>query len=246
MADAASSSSISLVSSYQSSSDSDCELQESLGDSYSTEEVTTPVSLLSKLKSPQASVAARKRKIACNPPTGKRRSLGRSSVTDPKSIKPAERVRAYPAEPFTVSGGHLFCSGCRERLCLKKRIILVPLKKHEDGKKRLEDRQARERDLAASLRRYNLEHHPRGETLPEFQQVYRIRVTRTFLQAGVPMNKLPIFRSILEENGHRLSDKRFMLDLVPFLLEEEEKTLKGLIQDKHLGVIFDGTTLCGP
>ena len=218
-----------------------------MGDSYSTEEVTTPLSLLSRLKSPQPSVAARKRKIACNPPTGKRRSLGRSSVTDPKSIKPDERVRAYPAEPFTVSGGHLFCSGCRERLCLKKSSIKnhIGSKKHEDGKKRLEDKQARERDLAASLRRYNLEHHPRGETLPEFQQVYRIRVTRTFLQAGVPMNKLPIFRSILEENGHRLSDKRFMLDLVPFLLEEEEKTLKGLIQDKHLGVIFDGTTRLG-
>ena len=203
--------------------------------------------LLSRLKSPQPSAAARKRKIACNPPSGKKRSRGSSLATDPKNIKPAERVRAYPTEPFTVSGSHLFCSGCRERLCLKKSSIKnhIRSKKHEDGKKRLEAKEARERDLAASLRKYNSEHHPRGETLPEIQQVYRIRITRAFLQAGVPMYKLPIFRPILEENGHRLSDKRFMLDLVPFLLAEEEKTIKSLIKDKHLGVIFDGTTRLG-
>ena len=48
-----------------------------------------------------------------------------------------------------------------------------------------------------SLRNYNKETHPRGETLPEEQQVYRVKVVTSFLKAGVPLNKIELFRDIL-------------------------------------------------
>ena len=69
------------------------------------------VSLLSKLRSPRPSDFARKRKIAANPPCGKRRSRGKMD-TDLKTIRPEKRVRDYPNEPLTVSNGKLFCRGC--------------------------------------------------------------------------------------------------------------------------------------
>ena len=56
----------------------------------------------SKLRSPRPSDFARKRKIAANPPCGKRRSRGKMD-TDLKTIRPEKRVRNYPNEPLTVS-----------------------------------------------------------------------------------------------------------------------------------------------
>ena len=108
----------------------------------------------------------------------------------------------------------------------------------------MDTKEAREQDISQALRKYN-ECHPRGETLPESQQVYRVKVVRTFLQAGVPLSKLSDFRDLLEENGYRLSDRRFMFDLVPFILKEEETCLKQELRGKQVGVIFDGTTRLG-
>ena len=73
--------------------------------------------------------------------------------------------------------------------------------KHLEGKKRLDRKEAREQDIAQALKQYNSERHPRGETLLESQQVYRVKVVQTFLQAGVSLSKLGIFRELLEENG---------------------------------------------
>ena len=97
-----------------------------------------------------------------------------------------------------VSNGKLFCRGCREELCLKSSSLKNHLSssKHLEGKKRLDRKEAREQDITQALKQYNSERHPRGETLPESQQVYRVKVVWTFLQAGVPLSKLGIFRKL--------------------------------------------------
>ncbi len=103
----------------------------------------------------------------------------------------------------------------------------------------------KDKDIAESLRKYNEEVHARGETLPEQQQVFRVKVVKTFLQAGVPLSKVGHFRELLEETGHRLTDRRHLFDLIPFILEEEKQNIKLSIQGKWLSVIFDGTSHCG-
>ena len=50
--------------------------------------------------------------------------------------------------------------------------------------------------------------------------------SKTFLQAGVPLCKVDIFRDIFEETGYRLTDQRFLFDLIPFILEEEKASIK--------------------
>ena len=52
-------------------------------------------------------------------------------------------------------------------------------------------------------------------------------------------------RGILEENALRLTDTRHMLDLVPFILEEERSRIKEEIQGKFLSLVFDGTSRFG-
>ena len=205
---------------------------------------SSSVTLLDILKAPTASDLSRKRSVARNPQCGKKRSRARSNSFNPKTIKPLQRVKEYKDEPFTVSNCKLFCKACREEISVKKSSIENHLKsqKHHNGKQKMRQRAVREGDIAESLAKYNNDVHPKGETLPVQQQVFRVKVMQTFLQAGVPLNKIAVFRDFLEETGYRLCDRRTLYDLIPFIVEEEVSRIKSEIKGKRLGVIFDGTT----
>ena len=210
------------------------------------DEPTSVPSLLEKLRCPQPAAIAKKRKLTVNPPPrGKRRSAGRGNF-DPKSVTPAQRVREFPEEQLSVSAGKLFCQACREEVSTKLSVLKghMKTKKHADSVKRREAKELRERDIARSLMAHD-ESHPRGETLPTDQRVYRVKVVTAFLRAGVPLSKLECFRDILEEYAYRLTDRHYMSDLVPFILMEEQAKIKQEIEGKDVSVIFDGTTRLG-
>ena len=45
-----------------------------------------------------------------------------------------------------------------------------------------------------------------------------------------------------ESGGYCLCVRRFLYDLIPFVVKQEEAQVKEEIKNKHVGVIFDGTT----
>ena len=59
--------------------------------------------------------------------------------------------------------------------------------------------------------------------LPEPQKVYRNRVVKVVMEAGIPPSKLdcPELRDLLKENGYRLTDSWYMMDMIPFILQEQ-------------------------
>ena len=61
----------------------------------------------------------------------------------------------------------------------------------------------------------------------------------------MPLGKIDHFRALFEETGYRLTDKRFLFDLIPFILEEEKARIKQSIQGQFLSVIFDVTSHSG-
>ena len=65
---------------------------------------------------------------------------------------------------------------------------------------------------------------------------------KAFLQAGVPIAKLDVFKKILEENGYCLWTQWYMFDLIPFILNKEVAQIKSEVNGKFVGVVFDGTT----
>ena len=178
----------------------------------------------------------RKRKTKVNPPRNKCAS---SSSSEPKSISPSQRVKEYPAEPFDVSSGKLFCYGCREEVNIKSTVINnhIHSKKHQIGKAKLEVREGQERDIADALLAHNEEEHLRGGMLPQTVQVYRVKVVMCFLHAGVPLSKIDCFRDLFEENRYRLTDRSHMFDYIPFILKEEKREFDG----NDISVTFDGT-----
>lgn len=153
----------------------------------------------------------------------------------------------HPGECLTISNKHLFCRACREELSLVSSVISNHLKsaKHQTGKQRLAKKEKEESDIAEALVSSDKESHPVGETLPPDQRVYRIKVVMAFLRAGVPLSKMISFRELLEENAFRLSDRRHMSDVIPFISAQEREKIKEELCGKDISVIFDGTTQMG-
>ena len=102
---------------------------------------------------------------------------------------------------------------------------------------------AREKDIAESLQKHDAITHRKGETLPKEQNVYRAKV----VMSGIPLGKLDCLelRSLIEENGFRLTDSRHLLDLVPFVLDEERTQIRSEVKDTFISIFFDGTTRQG-
>ena len=185
---------------------------------------TSAISLLSVLKAPTPSDLTRKRKLQCNQAGKRKKTRPSSSIkSEPKGVKPQNRVKKYPNDSLSVSHGKLFCIACREELSLKSSSLVNHLKsqKHKDGKERLKRKEARERDIAKKLNNYNEETHMVSENIAEDTQVFRVKVVSAFLRAGVPLNKVELFRELFEETGYRLTDRRNMHDLIPFIHKEE-------------------------
>ena len=68
------------------------------------------ISLLSVLRAPRPSDLTRQRKLQCNPGKRKKNKTSSSIDSEPKGIKPQDRVRKYPYDCLSVSHGKLFCS----------------------------------------------------------------------------------------------------------------------------------------
>ena len=73
----------------------------------------------------------------------------------------------------------------------------------------------------------------------------RVTVVPSFLCAAVPLNKLECVRDLLEERAWRLTDRRHISDLVPFILKEEQSRIQEELAGRNVAVIFDGTTRLG-
>ena len=188
-------------------------------------------SLLDRLQAPQKSELMWKWAIRRNPSAADSHHKNRPCCsTNPKSVTPSSRVREYPDEKLTVSAGKLFCTACRHEISLKRSIIAnhIASVKHtcKQSKVKLSKKESRENDIVEVLVTFDEQEHPRGETLAPDRPVYHVKVVSAFLKAGVPLAKLDHFRDILEEHAYRLSDRRGMSDLIPFILLEENKRIK--------------------
>ena len=116
--------------------------------------------------------------------------------------------------------------------------------KHASGKERLEKKEARERDIAMSLEEYDNQFHPKGESLSVAHRVNRVKVVRSFMKAGVPLNKIDCFQDweLLEEEAFSLTSSRHLSNFIDVIAKDERKKVKEEIEGRDVSIIFDGTT----
>ena len=116
------------------------------------------LSLSSVLCAPRLSdLEEREKTQTDNPGKCKKTQSSSSACSDPKGVKPQDRLKKFPDEQLSVSAGKLFCKVCREGLSLKSSSLSNHLKsqKHKDGKRCLQKKEAAERDIAEELTFYN-------------------------------------------------------------------------------------------
>ena len=100
-----------------------------------------------------------------------------------------------------------------------------------------------ESNILEALHIYDSRVHPVGDGLPDSTRVYRVKVVTTMLKAGVPLNKIDLFRDMLEEHGYALTSSTHLRQLIPLIHHQEELSrIKGGIHQRPLSIIFDGTT----
>ena len=62
--------------------------------------------------------------------------------------------------------------------------------------------------------------------------MYRFKVVTSFLKAGVPLSKIDCFRDLLEENAFQLSQASNLSQLVPFIHQQEQISVKNQLINK--------------
>ena len=72
------------------------------------------------------------------------------------------------------------------------------------------------------------------------QRVYRFKVVRTFLKAGVAINNIDQFEENFEEQGYSLSHSSNLSSMIDVIKEKDK--VKKEIAGRNVSIIFDGTT----
>ena len=117
--------------------------------------------------------------------------------------------------------------------------------KHKNSKRKLAEKEARERDIASYLKKVDKQEPAAGSLVSMEERVYRVRVVEAFLSAGIPLAKVDCLRGLLEENGLKLTSSTHLYDFIPPLLKEEKESLRAEIEGKCVSAIFDGTIRFG-
>ena len=88
---------------------------------------------------------------------------------EPQSVSASQRVREFAGENYIRAFGQLYCNAFQETLSVEKSVLIQHVKsvKHATGKEHLASKQARERNIADMLRKYDKDEHPIDETFSE-------------------------------------------------------------------------------
>ena len=197
---------------------------------------------------PPRSDLSRKRKVEKSLQANKKHKVGATNRSDPVSVSPSARVKEFSGVYLTVRNKKFFCAACHEELALKKSTIKTHIEtgtKHQNSKRKLEAKKAKERDLTDFLQTYDKEVQPAGRQVSMEERVYRAKVVEQFLKAGIPLRKIDSLRELLEENAFRLTHSSHLSDYISPLHLKEKQTVRELISGRDVSLIFDGTSRLG-
>ena len=153
---------------------------------------STSASLLSRLKAPNTSEFARKCKVDSNnpPPIPHPRGRGDSVVGVERLVRNlSPQVKSIQINTLLSQTSSFFVE-CAVKSCHCVINNHIKSAKHEAGKKRLGSKEKTKLDIAEALKASDKLIHPVGETLPQEQRVYRVKVVTAFLRAAIPLNKI--------------------------------------------------------
>lgn len=92
---------------------------------------------------------------------------------------------------------------------------------HATGLKNLASKCIREKNISDMLKDYDKDVHPVGENLPDAVRINCVMVVRSFMKAGVALEKVDCFRRFLEGNAYWLTGSQHLRELISSSGSEE-------------------------
>ncbi|HYB98982.1 MAG TPA: hypothetical protein VEC57_07565 [Candidatus Limnocylindrales bacterium] len=109
--------------------------------------------------------------------------------------------------------------------------------KHIAAKEKLAAKAPREAEIADAL-----SHHKAMTERKRRRTIFRFRVVKTFISAGIALNKVRgAVRELLEEGGERLTDRSHLAALIPDILQNEWRKVTADVSGGFVSIIFDGS-----
>lgn len=179
------------------------------------------------------------------PGTAPHTKSGRNSST--KKVKRdlvAKRVRAYP-HVFKEDAGKLRCYVCKEFVAVESTAVNRHLKsaKHTTSVAKRDQKAATDVVLLETISDHFKETNAKGMTLPEQQNLYRVKTLQSLMRAGAPIAYADSLRDQLEgAQGERLTSATNLSQLIPVVLKQEMATIKAEIKGQQVAIVFDSTT----
>ena len=114
---------------------------------------------------------------------------------------------------------------CREELSLKNSSVQKHITSVKQAEKKAARREKRDMDIIEALKQYGSMFIHQVKIYLRIMRVYHVKVLRTFMNAGIPSNKIDDLRDMLEELAFRLTRRNPMSD-IPFVLSKEKGNSK--------------------
>uniref|UniRef100_A0A1X7V1G0 Uncharacterized protein n=1 Tax=Amphimedon queenslandica TaxID=400682 RepID=A0A1X7V1G0_AMPQE len=127
----------------------------------------------------------------------------------------------------------LFCNVCRETPSLYLSTVknCVSSTKHKESKDKYYKGSTRDRDIVKALQKHNNQANPVGQTLPKDIRLYRIKVVMTLQKPGIHLAKIGTLCDLMEEKATRLTNTRYIYDLIPLVRDMEKDEICS--ENKH-------------
>ena len=159
------------------------------------------------------------------------------------------RIQQYPEQGFRDSAGQLFCGPCKTTIANVKSSIDAHAEtcKHKNNLAKFNARTSSDIDLMADLAAYFVANPDEvgGKNVSQNVQLYRYRVTESFLHAGIDISKADNLRYLLERTGQPLTHSSNLKCYIPKVEAIEVAQVKKDFEGQLITWIFDGTTRIG-
>lgn len=198
---------------------------------------------------PDLAAHERARSLPQKAPTGPRGRASATHKTSESRVTLEQRLREFPEQTLKIVHDKLRCAACKEGIPNIKSSISRHLNtdKHKSKMAAFIARNTEDAAAQEELTDYYSQHvEEKFGTIDKDTALFRMRCVECFMGTGTPLKRLDKFRSLLEREGHSLSDSSNMTNMfVPKIHKREIDLLMAEIKNELLSISFDGTTRLG-
>ena len=197
---------------------------------------------------PPVAAIERDRVMPSKPPVGKRGRAESGLKTVEAKVSVPMRLNEFPNQGLRDSCGKLFCGACVVVVPNIKSSIVAHLKteKHKRKLSLFQARTSKDIQIMSELGQYFRENpNMAGGTVPAAAQLYRYRITESFMAAGIDISKADQLRALLERTGIPSTARQHLLPFIPKVEATEFDELTKELIDQFIFFVYDGTTRIG-